>query len=252
MPIYYHRACLTSYEYKYKKIIEAEKLTNCSAINNNISNQDNNANSSFDSDDDANIDSNEDLSMDLSSKELKSFAIIEEINSILEKLKDGKVFEISELRDNINQRDDVKVDNRDIKNYLLKNYPNEIKNAVNPQSNKSNIIFHANLKIEDVVYLQLPSQIAKQSANLLRKVLSNVNYNLHDRFCDATDLRDSLNVQPVPPFALNYFIELFNYKKNQPENYKLESLEKKNHISEEKNAENSKYISANGLYIRKR
>lgn len=198
-----------------------------------------------DEQDDFGMNNNTDSSLELFSSEIKSFAIFDEIDKIMKDLENGKVFYLSDLRDNINSSNKIDIRNSDIKKFIEKNFSNTIKFAKSPQRNRGIIIYHSKVTMDDVIHLKLPEEVLKKSAQIIRESLFNTNYDLDDRFCDSNDLKNSYENEKIPAHILRFFIKLFDFDDKKY----CQSLNDDNvFLDASMNISNKKLLKINSIY----
>lgn len=168
--LYYHRDCMTKYLYKY------------------------------DSRDKASIPK-------VSEKQLAWNQVVKELE---QGLKEGRGYELSTIRDSLNNIDDkCNFRNRDVKVFLLNTFGNEIDFTYPSSVKKSMMVFSVPKKVlaERIRSLD-PVQVC---AGVIRKALDEYDFGLDDSFCDAHDLKHSLSEMNIPEPVLRFFSHLYNF-----------------------------------------
>ena len=124
----------------------------------------------------------------------------------------GKGYPLSDIRDRCNNLLSTdKVDNRQLKVLLTAKYGNQIRFSRPGSNKKSAMIFLDCVPSEQMADTIREHDDINECAKILRSSLLNVDFGLHDKFCDAHDLESALNGTEVPEDLLRFFGALFNF-----------------------------------------
>lgn len=216
--IYYHKNCMRTYERSYAKK-KKERASDTQEIDDEVSNN------------------NECTSLCLGKTE--SISIV--IESIISRLESGEIFQLSKIRDQINESiaSDMQVYNRYIKQYLTNNYKDKIEFSVPSNKNKSTLFYCSTTSLDSVIEKLQPENILKESGKIIKQSMEKVNFDLQDKFCDASSLENSWKENTIPQEILIIFSQIYNFsitqfqKKKDKTNASV-SDKKKEHLSEQK------------------
>ena len=129
-------------------------------------------------------------------------------------LLNGKGYELSAIRDHLNSqlsKEDYLFLNRDVKVLLINHFGERIDFAYPDVSQKCMMVFSVDQNKANVLAEKIRSiDPFRVGASVIQRELSNYDFGLTDRFCDAEDLRHStLNFQ-IPTSILE-FLEVLNF-----------------------------------------
>ena len=126
-----------------------------------------------------------------------------------------KGYELSVIRDHLNSqlsKEDALCLNRDVKVLLINHFDERIDFAYPDSSRKCMMVFGVNKNQANVLAETIrsinPFQVC---ASVIRRELSNYDFDLTDRFCDAEDLRKSISNFNIPDVTLQFWGEVFNF-----------------------------------------
>ena len=119
---------------------------------------------------------------------------------------------VSEIRDLINDKNGEHfLSNKEIKLFLSRIvwffdsvFPSERKN-------KSLMVFSSEIELQDIVKKMRSLDNIKTAAATIRQSLSNLDFGLDDKFCDAEELKEASR-KKVMPDVLSTFSSLFNLR----------------------------------------
>ena len=95
--------------------------------------------------------------------------------------------------------------NHEVKRFLVEEFGDEIKICEPEQKNQSQFVFSSSVSVEDVVKSPRSLNAVKTAALEIRNALLKVDFGLDDRFCNAQELKDSLQNTKVPDVLLSFF-----------------------------------------------
>ena len=208
--IYYHKNCLRGYELKYERDREKTGSNQC---NNNF----------------------ESISSDGNLLKGKKHAIAEIVETIALQIKSGEIFTLSEIRDQANelQISDMRVENRDVKEYLISNFGETIEFSIPSAPRKPTLFYDSSISLDAIIEKIRPKNIIKESAKIIKKSLSDVDFNLDDKFHDENNLKFSWDNMKIPDACLIFFSSLFNFKEKDFQSV-TENQNDKSSVSESK------------------
>ena len=130
--------------------------------------------------------------------------IIPDIESGLTK---GTGYELSYVRNCINKELDLKskVSNREIKILLLNHFGEKINFSKSKDQKKSLMFFSNNVTVENLAETVRATDVISQSAEIIRKCLLTMSFDLEDRFCDSKDLEMAWKSMVIPEPLLIFF-----------------------------------------------
>ena len=176
--VYYHNECMVKYIYKFE--------------------------SQYD----------KDLGPKMSPKQQSWNKIIKELE---QGLRNGKGFELSEIRDLLNTIDATcNFQNRDVKIFLVNHLKIQIEFCFPQDRSKSIVVFHKSTHTSHVPADSVQSSDPITICADIRGALDEYNFGLKDRFCDAHDLQNSCSNMYIPDPILKFLGILFAFK---PEDY---------------------------------
>lgn len=134
------------------------------------------------------------------------------ISDIENGLANGYGYELSFVRDAMNKQLQVgSVTNREVKLLLRNHFTDQICFSQSKQLNKSELFFSKGVSTENMADKIRVTDPIKECAAIIRQCLLDVDFDLQDRFCDATDLKTSWNTVPIPEPLLNFMAALYNF-----------------------------------------
>lgn len=121
------------------------------------------------------------------------------ISDIENGLANGNGYELSFVRDAMKKQLQVdNVTNREVKILLTHHFTDQICFSQPKQLNKSELFFSKGVSTENMADKIRVTDPIKECAAIIRQCLLEVDFDLQDRFCDATDLKTSWNAVPIP------------------------------------------------------
>lgn len=128
-------------------------------------------------------------------------------------LRNGDGYELSHVRDRINSElnKDIKVNNREVKVLLTEHFGSEISFSMPKQVNRSQMFFCSSVTSEDLAETIRNTDPIRQCAETIRQCLLELDFDLQDRFCDASDLETATANMVVPEPLLKFFAVLYNF-----------------------------------------
>ena len=113
---------------------------------------------------------------------------LEELDSIQQFLDRGFGLLLSEMRDSINDKHENIISNKDVKLFICEYFEDQVQFVNLECKNEKMMVFSAKLTIEDVIVKLRSINIVKDTAEMIRKSLKEVDFGLDNSFCDAQDL----------------------------------------------------------------
>ena len=152
--LYYHHSCLAAYIQKYKRSINSNQRENVMTI----------------------------TKRDVFNRHIKF------IKDIIDQ---GSGISLSDIRDMINDLEDININNSEVNNFLIESMGEEIQFCPSTCSNESLFVISSEINIQDVVKILRSIDATKLVAKKIRKCLLAIDLGLNERFCDAEDLKES-------------------------------------------------------------
>lgn len=132
---------------------------------------------------------------------------------IKETIDRGYGVSLSDIRDMINEKEDVVIVNKVIKSTLIDHFGDKIQFCESDRKNQSMFVFSSSIKTSDILNTLRSIDTIKSAADILWQALKNVDFCLKDKFCDAEKLKNSWCNTKIPNELLSFFSILFNVKK---------------------------------------
>ena len=133
------------------------------------------------------------------------------------RINEGIGFTITEIREymsSLDKRPDpITLYNRDVKKLLENHYGENIQFALNPQQNKSELVFLSSISSADVASKISNLNILKSAGESLRQSIKEVDFGLDDSFCDAPSLKRSWENTAIPDDWMTFYSALFNIRR---------------------------------------
>ena len=125
----------------------------------------------------------------------------------------GEGYELSYVRDIMNKKleSENTVSNREVKVLLMCHFGDNIRFSRPKQLTKSVMFFGNNVTAETMAETIRNADPVRECALLLRQSLLETDFDLNDRFCDASDLEKSWNKVKIPEPLLKFFATLYNF-----------------------------------------
>ena len=172
--LYYHRQCMSSYSYSYdhRSSTKTDHVT---------------------------------------AKKLAWNTIVQELTK---GLRDGRGYELSSIRDHLNKSSTSKetiFTNRDVKIFLMGEFEDTINFSYPDSSKKSLMVYsldHDNADYLNYIRSINPIQVC---ASVIRSSFNEYDSGLTDRFCDATDLKQSCVNMSIPDPVLKFLGYLYDF-----------------------------------------
>ena len=171
--LYYHSSCFSSYILKYKRATNP---------------------------------SQSEIAINTTKRDVFNFHI-DFIESIIDR---GSGISLSEIRDMVNDKDDVNITNSEVKTFLISLMDNHIQFCPSTRSNESLFVFSSDVSLQDVVKILRSLDTTKEVANKIRKCLLKMDFGLNNSFCDAEELKHSWRNTAMPDELITFFSTLFN------------------------------------------
>lgn len=186
--VHYHDNCLRSYTAQYSRSIANDTSHNNSNKNN------------------LNGETNSDASLE------RTKCIQNVLIALNEGLQSGKAYTLSEICNSVKSALplDASIDNRLIKKRLMSIYGDQIKFFVPKEKNKSTIVYRADVSVEEVLSMYYGVNSITECAKSLRATILKEDFDLQDKFCDSTDLKESWSNMKIPETFVSFFAALFD------------------------------------------
>lgn len=131
-------------------------------------------------------------------------------------LANGNAYELSYVRDAMRQHGSDSVTNREVIVLLTNHFGDQICYSQPKQLNKSRLFFSRSVTAESMVETIRSTDPIKQCAELIRQSLLDTDFELNDRFCDASDLKTSWKNVIIPETLLKFFEALYRFDATKP------------------------------------
>lgn len=145
-------------------------------------------------------------------EDLKKTVIINYFKTLIPQLKNGVGFSLSDIRNNIGIIHEIDISNQYIQRCILDEFGDQIRLAGSTDANKSTLIFHSTLRVEDVIDFLRGKDETRDCAKKLKKSFKNVDFGMSNEFSDATNIRKAWYNTKIPTPVLTFFAELYNFK----------------------------------------
>ncbi|KAK7069516.1 hypothetical protein SK128_018152, partial [Halocaridina rubra] len=134
------------------------------------------------------------------------------VSDIEKGLTNGNGYELSFVRDTMNKQLKVgSVTNSEVKFFLTNHFTDHICCLQPKQLNKSELLFSKGVSPENMADKIRGSDPIRECATIIMQCLLEVDFDMQDRFCDATDLKTSWNTVPIPEPLLRFLGALYNF-----------------------------------------
>ena len=111
--------------------------------------------------------------------------------------------------------EDILIQNNEIKIFLVKIYGDRMRFCPSQCKNESLIVFLSHLKAETLAATIRSQDAVRTAGTILKNALQYVDFGLHDKFCDASELRKSWESTRMPDVFLTLFSSMFNISKSK-------------------------------------
>jgi len=126
----------------------------------------------------------------------------------------GDGYELSYVRDCMNNELGSHLTNQEVKVLLVNHFDDKIAFSRPKQANKSSMFFSKSVTAECLAETIRTTDPIRQSAEIIRQCLQDMDFDLQDRFCDANDLDIAWTNMVIPEPLLKFFAVLFNFDMN--------------------------------------
>ncbi|KAJ8671942.1 hypothetical protein QAD02_003201 [Eretmocerus hayati] len=149
------------------------------------------------------------------------------IKSLETRILRGDAFELSEITNTLNEQlpPEQRIDNRFVKTYLINYYEENICFIYPKQKNKSLIVISSRITKDELMRNVKASSHVKRCAKELREVLRDYSFGLENKYCDAHNLRSSLENNKIPELFIEFFSELFNISHERLKSFNMSTSE---------------------------
>lgn len=129
-------------------------------------------------------------------------------------LGEGLGYTVQEITNLVNETlpANSQVHSYEIKDYLLEHHGNKIE--FSKSKNKSPIVFSSSLTKFHLIEKIRSMNIYKECGLSLKKILNDIDFNLNDKFCIVTDLKNSWEQINIPMPVLDFLSGLMDFKKS--------------------------------------
>ena len=110
----------------------------------------------------------------------------------------GNCISLSELRDMLNQNDELVFNNFEIKLFITELFGGSIQMCYSERKSKSMFMYSSKIDIRDVIDKLRSLDEIKTAAQKLRKSLLSFDFELSDKFCDAGELKEAWENKSMP------------------------------------------------------
>ena len=109
----------------------------------------------------------------------------------------------------------VQVYNNEIKIFLVRTYKDRIRFCQSEKKNEPLMVFSCNPTTEQLVTRMRSQENIKSVALLLKAALKDVDFKLKDKFCDASEIKESWETTKMLDVLVTFFSYLFNVSKTR-------------------------------------
>ena len=110
---------------------------------------------------------------------------------IKEIIDSGSGISLSDIRDMLNEKEEIVFNNSEIKTFLISAFTDEIQFSNSDKVNELQIVFSSKIDIQDIVQILRKINIIKEAAIQIRQGFSSMNFNINNKFCDAEELAET-------------------------------------------------------------
>ena len=133
------------------------------------------------------------------------------------------------------------VSNKEIKLLLIDSFGDQISFSQPKQRNKSLMVLGPAVSREELADKIRSQNLMVESGKRLREALKKCDFDLHDKFCDSTELDGAWEHMDMPDDVLNFFAGVFSFS---PKSYGQASSEMLNQVEEDEESQTRKMDSA--------
>ena len=127
----------------------------------------------------------------------------------------GNGISLSEIRELIQDNENITIHNKQIKSTLSEGLGKSIQFCTPDRTNQSLFVYSMSVSTEDIINTIRSLDKIKSAAKSIRTALKQVDFKLQDRFSDAEELKQSWLNTKIPDELLTFFSELFDIKKTK-------------------------------------
>ena len=126
----------------------------------------------------------------------------------------GYFLTLSDIRDHVKEHfPQTVIHNYQIRSYLSAEFKDDLKFAQPHQMNKATIVYPSDISSEQLVARIQHFNRAKETGELIRRKLLEVDFGLEDKFLDSENLKDSWENTRMPETLIEFFSGLLNISK---------------------------------------
>ena len=130
-------------------------------------------------------------------------------------LKEGNGIAISDIRDLINENNEIEtMSNKEVELYLTEHYGERIQFSKSSIKNQSTLVFSSELSVQNIIEKVRSTNVIKEAASSLRNVIMKQSFHIDDKYCDADELSESWQKTLFPDEVMTFFSSFFNIKKS--------------------------------------
>ena len=138
-----------------------------------------------------------------------------EIFHIDQILKEGNGIAISDIRDLINENNEIEtMSNKEVKLYLTEHYGERIQFSKSSIKNQSTLVFSSELSVQNIIEKVRSTNVIKEAASSPFVMLMKQSFHIDDKYCDADELSESWQKTLFPDEVMTFFSTFFNIKKS--------------------------------------
>ena len=127
----------------------------------------------------------------------------------------GNGISLSEIRELIQDNENITIHNKQIKSTLSEGLGKSIQFCTPDRTNQSLFVYSMSVLTEDIINTIRSLDKIKSAAKSIRTALKQVDFKLEDTICDTEELKQSWLNTKTPDELLTFFSELFDIKKTK-------------------------------------
>lgn len=146
----------------------------------------------------------------------RKFELFKKAKDIIDPLLEaGYGFTLTDIKElMISFDDEVNLYNNEIKGFLVRAYQETITFCESKRKNEPMLVFSSKLSTDQLAAKIRSHDAVKEAGDIIRNAMQSIDFNLQDKFCDATELRRSWENTKMPDILLTFFSSLLKINKS--------------------------------------
>ena len=131
-------------------------------------------------------------------------------------IQSGYGLSVSEISDILSENDEaLPFTNKQARNLLVAHYGDRIRFTPSHRVNESDLCFSANITFEEISKALRCRDVCQLAGQMISDAFDKDDFKLDDKFCDASEIRDSWENTHMPDELLSFYSALFKIKRSR-------------------------------------